>query len=175
MHSPLALAILALSPVPEVDPDILFSKEQTLGAVVDTVEIWVEEPGWANPQRVALEVLIRRTISYSPRLKLPARWRARKTISWANHVTCPQALVRLEELSRLEAPAVTVEGFSPERAITVRADGAIYRLGVEGYYPSEPGRIDLTFGADTPVADWIDGTFLAVAPCWQSEPPKQRD
>ncbi len=174
MHSPLALAILALSPVPEADPDILFSKEASLGAVVDTVEIWMAER-WANGERGAPTFLIRRTISYSPRLKLPARWYAQRINSWANHVTCPQVLLRLEELSRLEAPAVTVEGFSPERSISVRADGAIYRLAVDGYYPGEPGKMDLTFGRDTPVAAWIDGTFLTIAPCWQSEPPEQPD
>lgn len=176
MFSLISLATLSLVPISETDPDILFSKHQALGRDVDTVEIWLKG-NWKDGERASPHYVLRRTVSYQPRLGLPAKWQAQKTVLWTSDATCPQTKRLLERLTKLQSPAIRIAELpsDDDYAITVRADGAVYRVVVPGYYPGEPGKVDVTFGVNTPIAGWIDESFRAFAPCWQSERPRHAE
>jgi hypothetical protein len=159
------LAALVSSTVTDRDPDILFAKWEAFDARLDTVEIWLE-PNWKGGERLPPHYLLRRTISYRPELKLKGQ-----TIFWADQASCVQGSGVITDLSKVNMPHISVPEVSPEEGITVRADGAAYRLVVPGQYPSEPGRVVLTFGTETPVANWVNASFRALAPCWQTKRP----
>ena len=168
MMTHFAIAALAITMVPERDPDILFSRSETFDPRLDTVEIWLE-PNWVLGELSGPSYVLRRTVSYRPDLTI-----AGQTALWATETNCPQALELLERLNKLEAPRIVVSQLTPDHAITVRADGASYRLKTEGYYPAEPGKIDLTFGVSTPVAGWIDDSFRSLSGCWEEKAPERR-
>lgn len=176
MSALIFIALLSLLPVSESEPDILFSKHQSLGGDIDTVEIWLKGT-WKDGKQASPQYVLRRTVSYQPSLKLPAKWQAQKTILWSSDATCPQALGLLQKLDNLQMPAVKIDALPSEEIYgnTVRADGAVYRLLVPGRYPSEPGNVDLTFGVDTPVANWVDDSFRTLASCWKSKRPESAE
>jgi len=159
------LAVLASPTVADRDPDIAFSKWETFDARLDTVEIWLE-PVWKDGERLPPHYLLRRTISYRPELNLKGQ-----TIFWANQASCVQGSDVITDLAKINMPSIHVPGVSPEEGITVRVDGATYRVVVPGQFPSEPGRVVLTFGTETPVANWVNASLLALAPCWQTKRP----
>jgi hypothetical protein len=158
-------AALVASTATDRDPDILFAKWKTFDARLDTVEIWLEG-NWKGGERLPPHYLLRRTISYRPELKLKGQ-----TIFWADQASCVKGSDVITDLAKINMPPIYVPGVSPEEATTVRADGAAYRLVVPGQYPSEPGRVALTFGTQTPVANWVDASFRALASCWQTKRP----
>lgn len=168
MLTSIAFAALAMAPITDRDPDILFSKSQTFDARLDTVEIWLE-PNWILGELSAPSYVMRRTVSYRADLNLVGQ-----TVFWASETDCPPGLAVLERLNKLQAPTILVPELTPDYAITVRADGASYRLRTEGYYPTEPGKIDLTFGMDTPIANWIDDSFRSLSSCWREKRPEGR-
>lgn len=174
MVIPFLIAALTSLSVSDTDPEILFSKYRALGREIDTVEIWLRA-STKGGELASPNYVMKRTVSYRPEI-FPAKWQARKTILWADEKTCPQAVELLERLQGLRVPAIKIAEMPSDRAnygINIRADGARYRLVVPGYYPGEPGKIDLSFGVDTPIANWIDEGFRTIASCWQSQRPKQ--
>jgi hypothetical protein len=161
----LLLAAFASSTVTDRDSDILFAKWETFDARLDTVEIWIER-NWKDGKRLPPHYVLRRTISYRPELN-----RRGQTVLWADQASCQQGLEVITDLAKIKVPRVYVPEVSSDDGMTVRADGAFYRLMVDGKYPNEPGRVTFTFGTSTPVANWIDTSFRALAPCWQSKRP----
>lgn len=175
MSSSTLLALLLL-PVSEVGPEILFSKYQALGGTIDTVEIWIKET-WHEGEQTSPQYVLKRTVSYRPHLKLPAKWHAQKTVLWTSNEECPQGLDLLQKLDRLQVPAIKITALPSEELYgdSVRADGAVYRVVVPARYPSEPGKMDMTFGVETPIADWVDDSFRTLASCWQPKRPRLAD
>jgi len=161
----LLLAVLASATVTDRAPDILFSKWKTSDARIDTVEIWLE-PNWKDGERLPPHYLLRRTISYRPELHLKGQ-----SVFWTNEERCARGSGVITDLAKVNMPAVHVPEVSPEEGITVRADGATYRVEVPGRYPDEPGRVVLTFGIETPIASWIDASFRALGTCWETKRP----
>lgn len=159
------LAAVVSSTAADRDPDILFAKWETFDARLDTVEIWVER-NWKEGKRLPPHYLLRRTVSYRPELNKKAQ-----TMFWADQTSCRPGLGVITDLAKMNMPTIAVPEVSPEDAITVRADGATYRLVLAGQYPNERGRVDLTFGADTPVSAWVDASFRALAGCWRAKRP----
>ena len=67
MMTHFAIAALAITMVPERDPDILFSRSETFDPRLDTVEIWLE-PNWVLGELSGPSYVLRRTVSYRPDL-----------------------------------------------------------------------------------------------------------
>lgn len=136
-------------------------------ARLDTVEIWTKAV-WKDGQRQPPTAIMRRTISYRPELNLKG-----KTTYLADSSGCPAVLAALGSLSVLPMPKISVPNLpKSDNAMTVGADGPQYRLSTEAYFPLEFGEVELTFGRETPVAEWVDKSLRDFATCWRPSKPK---
>lgn len=164
----LLTALLLAPEIPDRDADIKFARWEMFDARLDTVEIWTKA-GWKDGQQLPPTAIMRRTISYRPELNLKG-----ETRYFADSAGCPAVLNALASLAVLPTPKIAVPNLpQSENAITGRADGAVFRLSTKAYFPLELGTVEMTFGTETPVANWIDQSFRALAPCWNAPKPSR--
>jgi hypothetical protein len=96
-------------------------------------------------------------------------------VQWTDEKRCPALVPALEKLEPIIAPKLTGDG--PYRGtMTFNAGEAVYRLWLSG--PSWPQReedytlsVNVESGGRTPLANWLDETVTALAPCWAAEAP----
>jgi hypothetical protein len=116
------------------------------------------------------------------------------TRTWADSRTCPSLVPTLSKLAALDRFAVQPPGvFWPEgqdiapdpqkpaqghyvdhrRFNQTFSDAGFYSLTAPGAWTTDHWAGSATFksGAHTPVADWINGAFESLQPCWRTNPP----
>lgn len=159
-----ALATLFLAPaVPSGEPDVKFSRWEMFDARLETVEIWAKSE-WKDGKQLPTTAVMRRTITYRPELNLRGQ-----TTLIVESAQCAAIVPALKALTKLPTPEIDVKGLPGDgRVIVVGADGAQYRLSTDAYFPNVFGKIELNFGAETPVAEWIDQSLRNFAPCWSA-------
>lgn len=88
--------------------------------------------------------------------------------SWADSETCPAMLPALARLQRVEPFRIVPPGVR-EGPSQIVLDGDAYEVQALGYWPhSHQGGITLSGNDGTPVADWVEDTMKALAPCWST-------
>ena len=112
-----------------------------------------------------------RGIWIAKRVEQPAEKGAQEQTTWAASDTCPAMMPAFAKLTSIEPFTIVPPGFPHEGAST--ADGAIFRVHVLGYWAqaNHDGEILLSGNYGTPVADWVQETMKALAPCWSEQRP----
>ena len=88
--------------------------------------------------------------------------------SSADSETCPALLPALARLQSVEPFRIVPPGVR-EGPPEIVIDGDNYEVHAQGYWPhSHHGDITLSGNNGTPVADWVEDTMRAFAPCWST-------
>jgi hypothetical protein len=112
------------------------------------------------------------------------RWRVRRasgdyrsaTIDWAASESCPGLADALGKLEALEGPLIDAPGVGWEHGdrIVITADDTSYWLLARDFQDvniSKWRRLEIDAHSDSTVGNWIDGTAVALEPCWTETAP----
>jgi len=85
-------------------------------------------------------------------------------IRWTNSKSCPAVREVIAQMQRIPMPKLAVPGVS-ERDTTIFLDGSAYSLTAPSSYSM--GSMTLTSVDGSPLADWMNGAFAKLSPCWR--------
>ncbi|WP_068080549.1 hypothetical protein [Novosphingobium rosa] len=136
-----------------------FSRAGALNRVRETVDIATGE----SPQGAPFAYRLRFT------RQAPANHgRGRQTrVQWADSASCPAIRPVMAAMGGITMPRPAPYGV-PGQEMTIVMDGAIYTLSV----PSSDagGEIRISSNVGSSLADWVDRSLEALAPCWKAQP-----
>lgn len=154
---PISLIALAalFQPTPVVDCAMLrFSVAPALGGTFWQVSVC------PDPEAGPGEFLFRAT---------SRRRGEQPTLRYATTRTCPASRRQLQALEELELPHPDLPSLGNDTQV-LTLDGAGYVLEGSGRYGEDGAEIRIESNVMTPLADWVQETLEALAPCWRERP-----
>lgn len=128
-----------------------FRREGSLSHTTQSVQIATDEN-----ERVGFE--------YTMKFTRMVRGSKAET-KWTTSKSCPVVREVIAQLQRMQMPKPSIPGFS-EKDTTIFHDGSAYSLTAPTSYSM--GSMTLTSVDGSPLADWINGAFVKLSPCWTS-------
>ena len=91
---------------------------------------------------------------------------------WTDTRRCPYGRQILEELAALAPMQPFVFGLDGQNDVAITLDGTTYKLDTAVTAPFGGGRIHLQTNVGTPLARWVEASFVRLESCWSTEAPQ---
>lgn len=92
---------------------------------------------------------------------------------WATSFDCASLEALLERLERVPAPRINIWGIGDDVPPSLVVDGVSYDLWTR--WPAWPGAtgysLRMSGNVNTPLAEWANGLYRDLAPCWSIRAP----
>ena len=95
----------------------------------------------------------------------------RKSVTWADSRDCTAVRPLLSSMRQIALPRPAPYGFDEGGEITL--DGVGYMLRTPARFGLAEGEITIRSNVNTPLAEWVEASMLALADCWTGTPPKR--
>ena len=131
-----------------------FSKNPALHQGFESVQV-----GTLGSDRGRLHYWLRRTVKDGDK----------ETITWSDSLSCATVRPVLAAMRNLPAPRPAPYGFDQRGDITL--DGVGYMLRTPARFGPHTADLTIRSNVNTPLAQWIETSLTALAPCWSSKVP----